>query len=517
MRIRSRQHVWAAGVLAGLGALLAVPASSLAFVLASGPIGSVHQVAGRDGCYTADAASESRANVCRNIRGGIESTTIKISPDGRFAYLVGYGNFSSPVVPPVLSIFRRDRSTGVLHQLGGTRGCFSRDGSSEEGASTCTNARDLDSGDATSIVISSDGRFLYVASQYSPTHEIGGIAIFRRNRTDGTLQQLSGTAGCVSATGESEDGPGTCMRAREVDSVSNLHLTPDQKYLYASTYDAPPHSGIAIFRRDVRTGRLHQLPGANGCLTNDGTTRQSSGPVCEVVPNLGDPWDVATPGNHFAYLPDKVDHLVQAFKRNSGGGLVPLTGKGRCVSDTGTSPMGACVNGRGLFGVERAVLSSDQRYIYTNSFDNPAPVAVLNRNLTTGALSQRSGTAACISQDGTSGDGEACRNGRALSGGYAGTLTSRGTTLYFAEFGEDPTKQDTGLVIFRVSETTGSFSQLGGTRGCVTPDGSSEDGAGTCGKGRAIGHAYQVTVVGRGADVYVTSSGEGTALFHAVH
>jgi hypothetical protein len=504
-------------VLAGLGALLAVPASALAIVPASGPIGSVRQVAGKDGCYTADGASESSASVCRNIRGGFESTTIKMSPDGRFAYLVGYGHLTGPAVPPVLSIFRRDKGTGVLHQLGGTKGCFSRDGSSEDGIGTCTNARDLDTGDAASIAVSADGRFLYVASQYDPSHEIGGIAIFLRNRSDGTLRQLSGKTGCVSATGESEDGPGTCARAREVDSVSNLHLTPDQKYLYASTYDGPPHSGIAIFRRDAKTGQLHQLPGNNGCLTTDGTTRQSSQPVCEVVPNLGDPWDVATPDNHFAYVPDKVDHLVQAFKRNSGGGLIPLTGKGRCVSDNGTSPMGACVNGRGLLDVERAVLSSDQRYIYTNRFVNPAPVAVLNRNLATGALSQRAGTAACISQDGASGDGETCRNGRALSGGYAGALTSRGTTLYFAEFGQDLTTQDTGVVIFRVSKTNGSFSQLGGTSGCVTPDGSSEDGAGTCGKGRAVGHAYQVAVVGRGADVYVTSSGEGVALFHAVH
>ncbi|MGN6676474.1 MAG: hypothetical protein ACTHKL_01665 [Streptosporangiaceae bacterium] len=516
MSTRSRRLARSAAVLAGLGALVAAPASARASVRASAPLGSVHQVAGKDGCYTADGASESGAGACRNIRGGSQSTTIKMSPDGRFAYLVGYGS-SVQSVPPVLSVFRRDRATGVLHQLSGTKGCFSRNGSSEQGKGTCTNARNLDSGDAASLAISADGRFLYVASQYQTKHPIGGIAIFRRNLTDGTLHQLSGKTGCVSATGESEDGAGTCTRAREVDEVSNLHLTPDQKYRYASNYDSQPHSGIAIFRRDARTGQLRQLPGVNGCLTTNGTTRQVSKPVCRAVPNLGEPWDVATPDNHFAYVPDKDDHLVQAFKRNAGGGLVPLTGKGRCVSDSGTSPMGACVDGRGLFDVERAVLSSDQRFIYTNSFDNPSPVAVLNRNLSTGALSQRAGTAACISQDGTSGDGEACRDGRALSGGYAGALTSRGTTLYFAEFGEDPTNQDTGLVIFRVSKSNGSFSQLAGASGCVTVDGSSEDGAATCGKGRAIGHAYQVAVVDRGAHVYVAASGEGVALFRAVH
>ncbi|MGH2965011.1 MAG: hypothetical protein ACRDMH_06485 [Solirubrobacterales bacterium] len=463
------------------------------------PIGSVRQVAGKDGCYTSDGSSASGAGKCRNIRGGEGSTSLAISPGGHFAYLDGYGQNNDV---PVLSVFRRS-DDGTLHQLAGKKGCFSSDGSSEDGPHTCANARNLDSGDATSLMISRDGKFVYVASQLQVmSDDVGGVAVFRRNLSNGTLHQLPSKDGCVSGTGESEDGPNTCTRAREADDISNVHITPDQKYLYASNYDEPPHSGIAIFKRSERSGRLHQLKGKNGCVTDDGTTEQSgTHVVCRAMPNLGEPWDVATPDNRFAYIPAAYGpDLVQAFERNAKGGLVPLTGRHSCVSDDGTSPAGPCVDGRGMFNVERAVLSKNKRFIYTNAYLDPSPIAVLNRNLKTGKLSQRAGKAACVSADGSSKDGpNTCRDGRALDGGYAGILGPNGRTLYYTEYNAD------ALVLFRLSKRTGGFEQLPGKDGCVSLDGSSEDGAGTCGKAPAMDNPYQVALGSKGRDVYVSA------------
>ena len=508
------QHPTPGRRLAALSATAALVAALAAAALAAGPAGSVKQVAGKDGCYTFDGSSAAGPGTCHNIRGGNGSTSLAISPGGDFAYLDGYGGNNSSVVP-VLSVFRR-KSDGTLHQLRGKKGCFSRDGSSEDGPNTCTNARDLDTGDATSLVISRDGKFLYVASQLRiSSDQIGGVAIFRRDLKTGTLHQLAGKNGCVSATGESEDGPGTCARTRETDDTSNVHITPDQKFLYASNYDGSPHSGIAIFKRSARSGRLHQLKGKNGCLTDDGTTAQSgANVVCRANANLNAPWDVATPDNRFAYVPAaSPSDLVQAFKRNAKGALVPIPGQHGCVSDDGTSPAGSCVDGRGLYDVERAVLSKNKRFIYTNSFSDPSPIAVLNRHLKTGKLSQRSGKAACISADGTSGDGETCRDGRALDGGYAGILAPNGRTLYYTEY---TSNVNGALTLFRVSPKTGGFHQLSGKDGCVSADGSSEDGPSTCGKARAIEGAYQVTLGSKGRDVYVSAyNGNGVALLHA--
>ena len=124
-----------------IAALLAPVALAvgIAAVALAAPIGSVRQVAGKDGCYTADGSSGSGPGTCRNIRGGEGATTLAISPGGRFAYLDGYGQNNDV---PVLAVFRRS-DDGRLHQLPGQRGCFSSDGSSEEGPHTCTNARDV--------------------------------------------------------------------------------------------------------------------------------------------------------------------------------------------------------------------------------------------------------------------------------------------------------------------------------------------------------------------------------------
>lgn len=487
--------------------------SATAFALAPPQAGSVRQVSGVAGCYTVDGTAGTTPGTCTNIRGGDGSTTIVLSPDGKFAYLVGYGNSSDPV--PVLSILHRNAKTGVLTQIPGKSGCLSRDGSSEDGPGTCTRARNLDSGDAVDIAISADGRFLYTASQYETPAavRIGGVAIFSRNLKTGTLRQLPGLAGCVSDDGSSSAGAHTCAKAREVDSVSNVHITPDQKYLYASVYDSQPHSGVAIFRRNLKTGAITQLAGKEGCITDDGTTGQSgASKVCRSMPNLGAPWDTATPDNRFVYIPDATDNLVQAFRRDAKGGLVPLQGKGACVSDGGNSPLGpnTCVNGRGLHNVERAVLSANKQFIYTNSYDQPSPIAIVNRNLTTGLLSQRSGPAACFSESGLTGDTlQHCGKARGLNGGYAGTLSPDGRTLYFADYNA------AGFVIFRVSKTTGGLRQLTGTAGCVTKDGSDNGTPGLCQKGRALDGTYQLTMSRDGHFLYVASySDNGAAVFH---
>src|SRR5712691_3045144 len=356
----------AASAVTALGGVLVI-GSAQAIARPAAVPGSVVQVQGKHGCYTEDGSGSAGAGRCTNIRGGHGATTVTVSPDGRSAYEVGYGD------PPVLTIFSRETNTGVLTQLGGKAGCLSRSGASEDGPHTCTRVRDLDTGDARSITISKDGRFVYVASQFETKSGdvLGGVAVFSRNLKTGALRQLAGKAGCVTSDGSSNERAGTCAAGREVDDISNVHLSPDQKFLYASNYDGPPYSGIAVFRRDLKTGALTQLSGKEGCITSSGDTEQSkTTAICRKMPNIGNPWDVATAGNKFLYIPDEADGLVQAFRRDIKGGLKPLTGTGACVSDTGNSPlgMGTCVLGRGLHDVERTVLSANQKYIYTNAY-----------------------------------------------------------------------------------------------------------------------------------------------------
>ena len=66
----------------------------------------------------------------------------------------------------------------------------------------------------------------------------------------------------------------------------------------------------------------------------------------------------------------------------------------------------------------------------------------------------------------------------------------------------------------------GTLTQLSGTAGCFTPDGASEDGAGTCSQARAMAESESAIISPDGANVYVGSYGNGPSArasgsFHA--
>jgi 6-phosphogluconolactonase (cycloisomerase 2 family) len=470
-------------------------AGTIPVLAASGaPAGSVKQAQGKQGCYTMDGSSEDGADKCVDVRGSVRDTSVAISPDDRFAYAVGYPN--TTVSPSAIQIYKRDPKTGDLHQLKGKSGCVSLDGSSEDGPHTCVNGRQIDSGDGGSIAISKNGRFLYSSSQLEISSEDhGGVAIFKRDVTTGELHQLKGKAGCVSDHGLSEDGPHTCAVGRELQDSATLQLSPDQRYLYSWDYTSYPAGGIAVFKVNSRTGELHQLKGKDGCLTGDGSTPTSSGTPCRAGVKLDDGWDLAMPDNKFVYTMSNQNATVATFKRNHKGGLVPLDGKHFCVSDDGSSAAGldTCMDGRGLYDVERLALSKNERFIYAWGFSQPTHIAVLNRNPKTGKLSERSGKSSCLSHDGSSADGlDTCRVGRGFDGGYAGAVSRDGKTLYMSNYETD------GFAVLRLNRKTGAFSQLSGKRGCVTGDGSEG-----CTDGRATDGAYQTTLSHDGRDLYV--------------
>ena len=130
---------------------------------------------------------------------------------------------------------------------------------------------------------------------------------------------------------------------------------------------------------------------------------------------------------------------------------MPLDRQDGCVSDDGTSPAGPCVDGRGMFNVERAVLSKNKRFIYTNAYQDPRLIAVLNRNLKTGELSQRSGRRPASA--GT----DPARTGPTPAG-----TAGRSRRLRRGPRAERPDSllrrvQPDALVVFRVSTKTGAI------------------------------------------------------------
>jgi len=143
---------------------------------------------------------------------------------------------------------------GSLSQASGKYGCIEHRGN--EG---CADGRALMGPNA----ITADQSNVYMASGGT-----GGIAVFKISGDSG-LQQLAGTAGCVTADGSG----GACAKGRAVEAPDAIAESPDHHTVYVSrgrpSASPPPDGGLAVFTR-AADGSLRQAPGADGCLTPDG-------------------------------------------------------------------------------------------------------------------------------------------------------------------------------------------------------------------------------------------------------
>src|SRR5881392_2026743 len=85
------------------------------------------------------------------------------------------------------------------------------------------------------------------------------------------------------------------------------------------------------------------------------------------------------------------------------GDLTQPAGTAGCISETGSTFSGPCADGHALRGASDVAVSSDGKSVYVTSAFSSNAVVRLNRNPTTGAISQPAGAAGCISQNGVQG------------------------------------------------------------------------------------------------------------------
>jgi hypothetical protein len=232
----------------------------------------------------------------------------------------------------------------------------------------------------------------------------------------GTITQLSGDAGCFTETG-TDGGTGTCTVGRLLEEQMSLVMTPDGRFVYsmASGSDhgggAVEVQGISVFSRDAATGALTQLPGAEGCVSNDGT--DGRGGVCtQVSAILSAKAAGISPDGKNLYLGGEQGLLGFTINQTTGA----LTQDAGCLNDGGTGGCSAAVGVNEAVGV---LVSRDGKTVYVSGSTatgvnaTPDAVATLSRDPDTGVLMQLPLPAGCIA-DSPGSDAAGCRHATAL-------------------------------------------------------------------------------------------------------
>jgi DNA-binding beta-propeller fold protein YncE len=366
---------------------------------------------------------------------------------------------------PLASAHAAPGPPGSLTPIATPQLCFS-----QAPAAGCTSAPGLQS--ARAVTLSADGLNLYAGGATS-------IAVFQRDAKTGALTQLTGAFGCVS----SSVGSG-CGHAVGLSGVAQIALSPDGRHLYAVSSIA---GSVTAFARDVKTGALTQLRGAAGCVRPGGQGGCASG-----VGLLGANALAIAPDGRSLYVAGGDADAVASFALDAtGGALLQLGGRQACVR--GGSDPGACLSGRALAGVDALAITADGTALYAAGKDANA-VALLQRDATTGALSQQPGPAGCIRLGG----GLGCSTGRALAQPTALAVAPGGRDLYVASAGNS--------VSLLQRDATGALVQPAGAAGCIG------QGIADCGAAPLLTMPDALAFGADGTSLTVGTAGDGAIL-----
>lgn len=131
-----------------------------------------------------------------------------------------------------MTVFTRNKTTGVLTQLPGIDGCIAHTG---DGV-TCTDGVGLNG--VAAVTVSPDGKHVYVASRFSDA-----VTVFARNKTTGVLTQLPGLDGCIANVG---DGV-TCTDGVGLSGPRSVTVSKDGKHVYVASFQS---SAVTVLTRE---------------------------------------------------------------------------------------------------------------------------------------------------------------------------------------------------------------------------------------------------------------------------
>jgi hypothetical protein len=300
--------------------------------------------------------------------------------------------------------------------------------------------------------------------------------------------------GVVMGPPECSAGAQLCLK---VPGISAMAIAPDQRHLYALTWDGDRIFGVVGWSIAADGTLQYDKPVA--CLAHPQLGRHPAG--CEQVHGWPPPNEIADPNGSIIVAPDgrhvyvAAFDTITAFARGANTGeLHQLDTTAGCVT---RAPVRGCTRGRGIRRAGRVAVSPDGRSLYvTSDGDRTAGLAVFARDVTTGALDQLPGARGCVN----SGLSGCTRNARQLTEPQDLLVTADGRYVYVAAGRAPYGDARGGIATFVRDPRNGSLFQPARGRGCVNTHGrrgcrhDSRIGAILMLRGAPDGHAlYSIT------------------------
>jgi DNA-binding beta-propeller fold protein YncE len=348
--------------------------------------GALRQLPGKRGCI-----GHRGAGPCAFGRALARPAAIAVSPDGRNVYVAATESSA-------LSVFARNRRSGALRQLPGSKGCLS-----QRPGGGCFVGRALN--EPVAVAVSPDGRRVYVAARRFPS----AVAVLVRGR-DGALTQEAGVAGCVSQAGRDGCGTGRAMRSPE-----DVEVSPDSRSVFVAGMNS---NAVAVLRRTP--DGLSQPAGAVGCIAKAAAAGCSLGHALTGAVDLS-----VTPDGNGLYVASSISDAVAILRHDKvTGALSQAPGNPGCIGQAGS---GRCTAGRALDEVWGVAVSPDARNVYAVSAKTNA-LGLTARRRASGRLTQLPGRYGCFIRGGAVG----CPEGRGLTVAVAVTVSPDGRNVYVA-------------------------------------------------------------------------------------